>query len=822
MDIINTYQAANSDKESVKRDFIVRKIEFDIIIDSLSMRNPGDSLQYELILGRRGSGKSTLLKRIEIEIEEKFYERYIPVNLAEEQASIYRLSDLWLEVIKELECRLKINIDLTEYKEFKKDQDYTRYLYAQIHEFCENNRKQIVLLLDNFDRIVENFDDDGNLLREMLINYNDIAIVATSTRMDEHFWQYDKPFYEFFRRHHLNALNINEIKNLIKHWSETMQLPELDEFAENNPGKIQSVRIITDGMPRTLLLFIRLIINNNYADEGVDYLKKIMDEVTPLYQERLNSLPSQLRKIVSEMAFIWEACTTNDLVDKCRMESKLISANLTTLALKGIVEKIETNKRFMLYRISERFFNMWLIMTQGNPEQKRKAKWLSIFLEAWHTPNELKNLAFQHIEALKNKDKSGIGGFIMSKALSQSKYISTYERDQIIELTPSDMFEDRVWEMPELYLNIAGQIIESVNSQNYKKAISLAKSIENEEDGVKFFALGHIYDLDRKIEEAERYYLLAIEKGHVGAMFNIAILYANQERKEEAERYYLLAVEKGYVSAMFNLAILYVNQERKEEAEKYYLLAIEKEHVSALNNLAHLYENQKRKEEAERYYLLAIEKGDVNAMFNLAHLYENQKRIEEAERYYLFAIEKGDVGALNNLALLYANQNRKEEAEMYYLLAIEKGYVAAMYNLVVLYYNNNIKKYDALKYIRLYNEQFKHENPLLIMIELWNGIFNNLEKRTFEMVKRNDEYLSFYIRNLIIHQQKTLVFNLFNNPDFGEELQNKFAVLYYVCLLLNNKTDDNFNLKVPPEIESTVRDMLNIIKDKERFFGYEK
>ena len=50
-------------------------------------------------------------------------------------------------------------------------------------------KRKVVLLLDNFDRIVENFSDDGHLLREILINYNDIQLITTSTRMDEHFWK---------------------------------------------------------------------------------------------------------------------------------------------------------------------------------------------------------------------------------------------------------------------------------------------------------------------------------------------------------------------------------------------------------------------------------------------------------------------------------------------------------------------------------------------------------------------------------------------------------------------------------------------------------
>jgi len=751
MEQLNIYQSANSDKESIKKSFIVRQTEFRIITDALSRRSGKDPLQHELILGRRGSGKSTLLKRIEIEVEENLSQKYIPINLAEEQASIYRLFDLWLEVIGEL----KINVK--EYSEFDKEQNYTRYLYQQIHEFCLARKKQIVLLLDNFDRIVENFTDDGNLLREILINHNDLVIIAASTRMNEYFWQYDKPFYEFFRLHYLEKLTIEEMKKLLNHWADAADMPKLKDFVIHNPGKLHTVRILTDGLPRTLQLFIRLVEQNDYAGEGVEYLKKIMDSVTPLFQERLNNLIPQLRKMVLEMAFIWEACSTKELAGKCRMESKLISANLKTLADKGIVDKIETDKRNLLYRISERFFNMWLIMTQGNPEQKRKAKWLSVFLENWYNPAELKTLARQHIDNLSSNRLAPQKALILTKAYGQSKYVSVFDRDDMLELTEkmqTGNSRNNFVELPAKYSEIAKQIENHVENQNYKKALALANSIENEDDGVKLCCLGYVYENQGKFKEAEKYYLLAIEKGDVTAMYNLGVLYTNQEKFKEAEKYYLLAIEKGHVSAMYNLGLLYTNQ----------------------------------------------------------------GKIEEAEKYYLLAIEKGDVSAMYNLGLLYANQGKFEKAEKYYLLAIEKGHNNAFYNLASLYYAQNINKIDALKYI----QQYKGSEDLQIIIELWTGIFKDVEKRTLAVVKEDPDNLDLFIRHLLIHQQKILVLNLFNHPEVGQRLQDKYKALHYVCLLLNKKTEDNLTLRIPPEIRPTIDEIIDDIMEEEKRYGYRK
>lgn len=760
---LNLYQAANGDKESIKKNFIIRKNEFESIMGSLKNKNEKDPLQHELILGRRGSGKSTLLKRIQIEIEEnpEFSTKYIAVNLAEEQAGIYRLFDLWEEVIEELICKLNLDLKLKDYKEFKLEQEFSRYLYQVIHEICLKEKKRIVLLLDNFDRIVENFTDDGNLLRETLINYNDIEIVAGSTRMDEHFWQYDKPFYEFFRRHRLEALSSVEINTLINHWSEALLIPELKDFVKNNRGKIENIRILTDGLPRTLQLFIQMLLQNSQL-YSYEYLRKVMDNVTPLYQERLNYLTPQLRKIISEMAFIWEACTTKQLVEKCRMESKLISANLKTLVDKGIVDKLETSKRNHLYRISERFFNMWLIITQGNPEQKRKAKWLSIFLENWYDVNDFKKLTDEHIHNLKDNKLGFNQALVFSKALSQCKYISTNERDLIIQLTEELNGKEQngqLIELPKKFKEIIKEVSQLMHRKEYEKAVLLVNEIENEEDGIKFSLLGDLY-----------YYL-------------------NDRRN--SQKNLLLAIEKGYKDSISNLAILLNDQKKYSEAIKYYLLAIENKDVDSMFNLALLYHNQKKYNDSEKYYLLAIENGCTNSLYNLASLYNEIEKYELAEKYYLLAIEKGHLEALNNLAIYYYFENRKKEKSL-----------------------ELIKKFNET------SKDLKSRQPEII-IEIWNGIFVNLEERliiNFEENKFLD--LKLIIYQLLIQQQKTLMLKLFLNEKIGKELQDKYSIFYYVTLILNNSDKENFELKIPPEIQPTIDEVILEIKERQKFYGY--
>lgn len=123
---------------------MVRKSEFNLIMSDLRRKKAKDPLQHELLLGRRGSGKSTLLKRIQIEIEEDptLSQQYIAINLAEEQAGIYRLSDLWFEALKEIALQTNTVVNLEAFSTFKDNQAYARYLYEEIHKIFGSKSKK--------------------------------------------------------------------------------------------------------------------------------------------------------------------------------------------------------------------------------------------------------------------------------------------------------------------------------------------------------------------------------------------------------------------------------------------------------------------------------------------------------------------------------------------------------------------------------------------------------------------------------------------------------------------------------------------------------
>ncbi len=586
-----SYQSPNLTDEEIIKHFVVRQNEFQRIMSEIKTDDMTGAIQHYLLIGLRGSGKSTLLRRIQAEVnrDDTLNKKLIVVYLSEEQAGVYRLYDLWDLIIREINAR-QISVDSPEWSAVEEDMPaYSKSLYISIQKALKKINRKLLLLLDNIDRIFDNISDDAHLLRELLTNYKDLRIIGGSTRMNEHYWKYDMPFYQFFRIIRMDSLTKEEVRELLNYWSDCLALPEIKQFAEKNPGKIETIRVLTDGMPRTLLNFIEILIRRN-DQNGFEYLRLILDRATPIYQERLNYLPPAQRKVLLELSNFWDAVKVKPLTEVCKMPGKIISAQLNQLVRNEIVEKIKGQTKDNLYRLTERFFNLWLLMTQGGPKEKRQVKYLTIFLENWYSVEELSTIYQEHFEGLTGNKLKPDYAAMMSTALAHSKYITLEQRDSIIEKTRllKETITDYMDYLPPSSKEIFELALEKINKGNYSSARDAINIIE-QEDPSKINLIGVTYFMEKNYSSAENLFLEGIEKGDVNAIYSLAVLYGETDRKEEAEKYYLQAIEKGSIEAIYSLADFYVMLHRNEEAEKYFLHAIEKGHVDSLLTLALFY-----------------------------------------------------------------------------------------------------------------------------------------------------------------------------------------------------------------------------------------
>lgn len=140
-----------------------------------------------------------------------------------------------------------------------------------------------------------------------------------------------------------------------------------------------------------------------------------------------------------------------------------------------------------------------------------------------------------------------------------------------------------------------------------------------------------LYNITHKNDynEAKICYLFAIDREYYYAMYNLADLYYIIGDYQEAEKYYLMAIESNI--CVIDINHNYDNIKNYENVEKYYSIIIKHRDYYALAKFIVRYR-----------FIKFAERLKNNAMFQLANYYHHIKKdSESAEKYYLMTLEHG-------------------------------------------------------------------------------------------------------------------------------------------------------------------------------------
>jgi len=466
--------------------FIVRTDIFNDIFSDITSANYAIPQQHYIIIGQRGQGKTTLLRKLLIEVKNspELSNHIFPVKFSEEQYQIRSLSRLWEEVADYLQSIYPDVFPdiLDKMEEYFDDEDYELKSFTLFENTVIRSEKKLLLLIDNFDDLIGKLSTkEQHRLREILLSSSSIRIIGGSTDMLEQHHKYDKPFYQFFKIIKLRGFNENEAHTFLRAIAKEDQKEQIETLIRTNPARIETLRRLTGGVPRTLVMLFDILMDD--GGNAFDDLLKILDEVTPLYKHRMDDLPAQLQEIVHTIAMNWDGMLTREIAKKTKLESKAISAQLKQLEKYEIIESESIGKN-KIYKIKERFFNIWYLMRYGRKKDRQRVEWLVKFLESWYSREELEERAKQLIESLETKDVSPNHAFHMTEALSHtgisvevehllklevSKFLQEKQSQLAQELTPSDFV-------------MAEKVKQLINRDKIDEALMILKQIKDKNE----------------------------------------------------------------------------------------------------------------------------------------------------------------------------------------------------------------------------------------------------------------------------------------------------------------------------------------------------
>lgn len=451
------YNPERMSETEIKETFVAYQWLVDEILAILKHQPKGAGVQHVVIVAPRGMGKTTMLLMLRFTVlSQGIAKRWQPVLFPEESYSVYDLADLWVEVLDHVASEtgdVGLREEVKKLKDSHPDSsDLEAVALASIKDWRKKNNKRLLLLIDNLDMILEQIGDekDNASLRDVLMNDGTMMLVGGSTTFFKEARAYDQPLYNLFKIYNLDGLNSEQVEDLLRRRAKLDELENFEEILRANRSRLRVLEYFTGGNPRLVLMLYRVLTHSDISEVRRS-LEKLLDEVTPYYKAKIETLPPQQRKILDQIARISsqtrEGLTPTEIANTTRLPVNQVSSQLKRLADVGYVRAANIRGRSSYYTLSEPLYAIWHQMRFGRDTRKRM-NWLIEFLKSWYDSKELGvechrlQVAFQsYLNAGRKTDALNAlehRRYLMEAIEDQSSRIQTFESIILSYLKLSD------------------------------------------------------------------------------------------------------------------------------------------------------------------------------------------------------------------------------------------------------------------------------------------------------------------------------------------------------------------------------------------------
>src|SRR5215510_10575291 len=393
------YNPDQMPESEVKETFVARERLLEDLVELIKSQPDGAGVQHAVIIAPRGMGKTTVLLMVKFAIKDRsLADQWQAVKFPEESYGIYDLADLWIQTLEliaadtgDAELR-KLTNDLK--IEYPKNDELQEAAYAAIRYWRRKHSKRLLLLVENFDQILEQINDerDNARLRDVLMNDGTIMILGGATNFFKEARAYDQPLYNFFKIYDLDDLKLAQMQELLRRRAKVDRIADFETMLKQNASRLRALEYFTGGNPRLVLMLYR-VVSHSDVTEVRRALEKLLDEVTPYYKAKVEALPAQQRKILDHIARVSgetnEGLTPGEIAAAVRLSPNQVSSQLKRLSEVGYVRASNLRVRNSWYALSEPLYAIWHQMRFGRSARERM-RWLIGILKALYTPEEMK------------------------------------------------------------------------------------------------------------------------------------------------------------------------------------------------------------------------------------------------------------------------------------------------------------------------------------------------------------------------------------------------------------------------------------------------
>ena len=365
--------------DELKASFVAREDTLAEMLRLIGEQPPGRPCQHVMLIGPRGMGKTTLGLRFLHAIGDTpdLAARWQPVAFYEESYGIGDLADFWLAALRHLTRATNDPRWADRADALARDEGDTErlaaYALSALTDCCRENGKRLILFIENLDTIFRQLRDEREIhaLRATLIERPEILLLGSANAVFEAIRGHGEPFYEFFRLFILEGLGREDAHRILAALAGCEGRPEIPEAMKRERGRLETIRRLTGGNPRLLVLACRMLIEAPLGSAFED-LEQLIDEQTPYFKARIEELPIQARKVFHCLAEGWKPMLAKEVAGTAKLSSSHASAQLRQLVEKGYAREIRLPRaKRARYEVSDRFYNIYYLLRFSGAERDR-------------------------------------------------------------------------------------------------------------------------------------------------------------------------------------------------------------------------------------------------------------------------------------------------------------------------------------------------------------------------------------------------------------------------------------------------------------------
>ncbi|OAI23246.1 MULTISPECIES: ArsR family transcriptional regulator [Methylomonas] len=243
--------------------------------------------------------------------------------------------------------------------------------------------KTLLVALENLDALFEGLGKTGQQrLRAFIQEHPVMTIVATAQRLVDDVSKRNSTFFGFFQTEMLAMLSVEEAAELLGKIAALNRQDKAAAFLRSPTGRsrVRALHHLSGGNHRVYLVLSQFITGDN-INALVDPFAKMVDEMTPYYQERIRWLPPQQRKIVEFLCSRERPTPVKDMARHLFASQQTISSQLKDLRAKGYVQSAQRGRE-SLYEIAEPLMRICVEIKEN--QTPGPLRLLVDFLRVWY------------------------------------------------------------------------------------------------------------------------------------------------------------------------------------------------------------------------------------------------------------------------------------------------------------------------------------------------------------------------------------------------------------------------------------------------------